>query len=276
MIPLYNFHSHCMHCDGKGHLEDYVKTAIEKGFKALGFSSHSPLPFANHWSLSQESFQQYVKEAKLLKEKYRKSIDLYLGLEIDYIPEFSADFKSFITQTPLDYSIGSIHLVRHPQSGEIWFIDGPEEGFINGVTEIFNGDYREAVTAFYRQTIEMIQTQKPTIIGHIDKVKMHNKERWFSTTDQWYSDLVDETLRVVLEHGCIVEVNTRGIYSGKSTELFPSLSIISKCHEMGIPLMVNTDSHAPEQLDMLFVETHKQLHKMGIRSFKTPFFEYEI
>ncbi|MFW5707505.1 MAG: histidinol-phosphatase [Bacteroidota bacterium] len=276
MIPLYNFHSHSQHCDGKEQMEDYVKAAIKKNFKALGFSAHSPLPFPNEWSLTPESFRQYVKDAQYLIKKYSNEIDLYLGLEIDYIPGHSEDFKGFMEKTPLDYNIGSVHLVRNEGDGKIWFIDGPMEGYINGVNEIFNGDYRAAVTAFYRQTIRMIETQQPQIIGHIDKVKMHNKQRWFSTSEKWYTDLVDETLDAAKKHGCIIEVNTRGIYTGKTDEYFPSVEIIKKCHDLDIPMMVNSDAHHPDQLDNLFVEAHDMLRKIGFKRLKTPFFEYEI
>ncbi len=276
MIPLYNFHSHSQHCDGKEQMEDYVKAALKKNFKALGFSSHSPLPFPNEWSLTPESFKQYITDARYLIEKYKNQIDLYLGLEIDYIPGHSEDFAAFVKETPLDYNIGSVHLVRHEESGKIWFIDGPLEGYTNGVNEIFNGDYRQAVTAFYRQSIQMINTQKPDIIGHLDKVKMHNKQRWFSTGESWYIDLIDQTLEAAANHGCIVEINTRGLYTGKTDEYFPSPDVLHKCYELNIPVMVNTDAHHPEQLDKLFFEAHDLLRKIGYKTLKTPFFEYEI
>lgn len=276
MLPLYNFHSHSLHCDGKEPLEEYVKAAIEKKFKHLGFSAHSPLPFPNEWSLTPESFKQYVQNARHLIEKYKDDIQLHLGLEIDYIPGHSEDFEGFMRNTPLDYNIGSIHLVRHEESGKIWFIDGPVEGYINGVNDIFKGDFREAVTAFYRQTIDMVKTQRPQIIGHIDRVKMHNKQRWFSTHEKWYQDLVEETLQVVAEHGCIVELNTRGVYSGKTDEFFPSDDVMQKCLEMDIPVMVNTDAHHPSQLDMLFTEGHNRLKEIGFKSVTTPFGVYEL
>ena len=276
MIPLYNFHSHSHHCDGKEHMEDYVKAAIKRKFKALGFSAHSPLPFPNEWSLTPESFRQYVTDARYLIEKYKTQIDLFLGLEIDYIPGHSEDFEGFMKNTPLDYNIGSVHLVRHEEDNRIWFIDGPLEGYIKGVNEIFNGDYRAAVTAFYKQSVRMIETQKPQIIGHIDKVKMHNKQRWFSTGEAWYQELVDETLQAAAKHGCIVEVNTRGLYTGKTDEYFPSQEIIQKCYELNIPMMINTDAHHPDQLDKHFHEAHELLRKIGFKSLKTPFFEYEI
>lgn len=276
MIPLYNFHSHSHHCDGKEQMEDYVKEAISKKFKALGFSAHSPLPFPNEWSLTPESFRQYVQDAKFLIEKYSNDINLHLGLEIDYIPGHSEDFNSFMKNTPLDYNIGSVHLVRNEENGKIWFIDGPIEGYINGVNEIFEGDFKAAVTAFYKQSIRMIESQRPDIIGHIDKVKMHNKQRWFSTGEKWYIDLVDQTLEAAAKSGSIIELNTRGVYSGKTNEYFPSTEIIQKCLDMGIPMMVNTDAHHPEQLDKHFAEGHELLKKMGFKSLKTPFFEYEL
>jgi histidinol-phosphatase (PHP family) len=276
MIPLYNFHSHSQHCDGKEQMEDYVKSAIRKKFKAFGFSAHSPLPFPNEWSLTPESFKQYVTDARYLIEKYKNKIDLYLGLEIDYIPGHSEDFAGFMKNTPLDYNIGSIHLVRHKENNKIWFIDGPLEGYINGVNEIYNGDYREAVVAFYKQSIQMIQTQKPDIIGHIDKVKMHNKQRWFSTFEKWYVDLIDQTLEAAARQGCIIELNTRGLYTGKTSDYFPSTEILQKCLDMGISMMVNSDAHHPDQIDNHFMEAHKLLKDIGFKSLKTPFFEYEI
>lgn len=276
MIPYYNFHSHSHHCDGKEQMEDYVKAAIAKKFKAFGFSAHSPLPFPNEWSLTPESFRKYVHEANHLKEKYSNQIDLYLGLEIDYIPGHSEDFEGFMKNTPLDYNIGSVHLVRHEEGGKIWFTDGPLEAYISGVNEIFDGDYRAAVTAFYKQTVKMIETQKPQIIGHIDKVKMHNKQRWFSTSESWYNDLVDEALLAAAKHGCIIELNTRGLYTGKIDEYFPSIEIMKKCFDLNIPMMVNSDAHHPDQVDQHFLEGHQLLKKIGFKSLKTPFFEYEI
>jgi histidinol-phosphatase (PHP family) len=122
----------------------------------------------------------------------------------------------------------------------------------------------------------MIQTQKPDIIGHIDKVKMHNKQRWFSTSEKWYIDLVEETLEAAAQHNCIVEVNTRGLYTGKTDEYFPSADIIQKCFDRGISMMVNSDAHHPNQLDKHFLEAHELLREIGFKSLRTPFFEYEI
>ncbi len=273
---LYNFHTHSHFDDGKERLEDYVTAAIEKGFHALGFSGHSPLPIENEWSLPAADFPEYVAQVKKLKEQYKDRIKVFLGLEIDYIPGISQDFAAWINDTPLDYCIGSVHLVRHPGSGQIWFIDGPAEGYFKGVEEIFGGDIRKAVTAFYEQSIEMVNTQPMNIIGHLDKVKMHNKEQLFSQEDAWYHDLIDALLDAVKAKGVIVELNTRGVYTGKSHDYFPSPVILEKCRHRAIPVMVNADAHHPNQIANYFEEGVVLLRELGFSKMTTPFFEVEI
>jgi histidinol-phosphatase (PHP family) len=262
----YNFHTHSHYDDGKEGLEDFVLEAIRLGFDALGFSGHSPLPVNNEWSIPKEKLPSYIAEAKSLKEKYKSKIRLFLGLEIDFIPGMSENFDELIKGIPLDYCIGSVHLVKHPQSGKIWFIDGPAEGYFQGIDELFEGNAREAVTAFYRQSIRMVETQPMNIIGHLDKVKMHNKEQRFSTDEPWYQELIDQLLDAIASRQVIVELNTRGVYTGKTEEYFPSEVILKKCLQRQIPVMVNTDAHHPSQLNKHFWEGAELLKRMGFGS----------
>jgi histidinol-phosphatase (PHP family) len=268
----YNFHTHSHFDDGREPLEAYVLSAIDKDLEALGFSAHAPLPLETVWALPAKDFPDYVAETRKLKVQYKDQIRLYLGLEIDYIPGISEDFQGWIKNTPLDYCIGSVHLVKPGPGDAIWFIDGPAEGYFKGVETVFGGDARKAVTAFYEQSIQMVMTQPLNIIGHLDKVKMHNQEKLFSTSEPWYQALVDKLLKAIKEKGVIVELNTRGIYSGKSKEYFPSPVILEKCLRLDIPVMVNTDAHHPGQILSHFEEGVKHLKDIGFQKMKTPFF----
>ncbi len=272
----YNFHTHSGYDDGREGMQEYVETAIEKGFVAIGLSGHQPLPFDNEWSLPKKDYPDYLAEAKRLREQYRDQIDVYIGLEMDYIPGFSEDFRGFRKEAGLDYVIGSVHLVMKPGSdntADIWFIDGPREGYIEGIQRIFGGDIKAAVEAYYSQQREMVSTQKPDIIGHLDKVNMHNKRELFDTSSSWYQKAVDDLLDAVKEHDTIVELNTRGVYTGKTEEYFPSKEILQKCIDRDIRLMVNTDAHHPSQLDKHFDRAVMQLKNMGLERIHTPFFE---
>lgn len=263
---LANYHTHSHFCDGKEAPEAYVKKAISLDFKALGFSSHAPVLFENEYSIAPDKLNDYCSEISRLKEKYKDKIDLFIGLEADYIPGKTNDFTYFRKQCDLNYIIGSIHMIAHPSNGLVWYIDGGiQEKWDRGLREVFEGDIRAGVKAFYYQTNTMIENQKPEILGHFDKIKMHNKNRMFLQTDAWYQSLINESLQIIKEKNIVLEINTRGLYKGRFDEPFPSLTIIQQAQEMGIPLMLNTDAHHPDELMGYFLEAIDLIKQAGIR-----------
>ncbi len=278
-MTKFNFHTHSKYDDGTEALEEYVKAAIDKGLSAMGFSGHSPLPFDNEWSIGSGDYPEYVAEMKRLREKYKDHIDIHIGLELDYIPGYSDNFRAFFEGAGLDYCIGSVHLVMKPGSSDandIWFIDGPREGYLKGIQRIYNGDVRRAVEAYYDQQREMVATQRPDIIGHLDKVNMHNQGELFDTSSKWYRSAIDRLLETIAGHGTIVELNTRGVYTGKTNEYFPGRELLEKCLERDIKVMVNTDAHHPSQLDNHFDDAVALLKEVGFRKMHTPFFDVAI
>jgi histidinol-phosphatase (PHP family) len=165
----------------------------------------------------------------------------------------------------MDYLIGSIHLVFNEKKNRMWFIDGSDpQVWDKGLAEIFDGDIKKGVITFYEQTMNMIETRKPDVIGHFDKIKMHNKDRLFLTTDKWYRDLIDKTLSLIHEHHMVLEINTRGIYKGRCKELFPSAHSALQAQKMGIPIMLNSDAHQPAELNGGYELALSELKKHGI------------
>ena len=86
---LTNYHSHSLYCDGRASMEDFVRFALSEGFTSYGFSSHAPLPFSTAWTMEWDIMDDYLSEFHRLKEKYAGRIELYIGLEIDYLNEAS-------------------------------------------------------------------------------------------------------------------------------------------------------------------------------------------
>ena len=111
----------------------------------------------------------------------------------------------------------------------------------------------------------MIERNRPTIVGHPDKIVMHNKERYFQYDDRWFRDLMYETLQLIKETGCICEINTRGIYKGRHTDYYPGRETIKYMNTLGIPVIVSTDAHQPSDLD-LFEGAFEFLHEIGFRN----------
>jgi len=233
----------------------------------LGFSDHSPLPFQNTFALKKEELPNYCRTILLLKKKYASHLEILLGLEIDYIPGFTISLKEYRQDFLFDYVIGSVHFVKDIDPVSLWFIDGPEiSSYENGLMEIFNGDARRAVTTYYRQIQEMVVEQRPDIVGHLDKVKMFNRDRFFSEGSFWYQALIDDTLHLIEKQGCVIEVNTRGIYKKRSESLFPGLKILKKIHERKIPITLCSDAHKPSEITMYMTEGISILKNIGFRS----------
>ncbi len=263
----YNLHQHSTFSDGKAEPEAYVKKALELKFRAMGFTEHSPLPFPTTFSLKPENTDAYVRETARLKEQYHGQITLYRALEFDFIPGLSDDFDSWRDKLHLDYAIGSVHLVRPEQSDDLWFIDGPErEKYDDGLRKYFGNDIKKAVKTYYFQINQMIETQQFEIVGHLDKIKMHNAGRYFSEDEKWYRRLVNESLELVREKDLVMEVNTRGLYKKRSDRLFPDDETLKQVKTMQIPVLISSDAHLPEELNMLMDHAEERLVEIGIKA----------
>ena len=241
----FNLHTHSIYSDGKSQPREIVEEAIRQGLTTLGFSEHSPLPFDNTFSVKTADMPRYVAEIAQLKEEFKDKIDIYCGLEADYLTGVSEPFAVTKEKYHLDYLIGGVHLVINPalrqaqgpaktkvvepvetlsiSADEIWFIDGPKwEVYDEGLQKFFEGDIRHAVRRFFDQSNEMIENEQFDIIAHFDKIKMHNRDRYFQEDEPWYRKLALETLDLIREKGLIMEINTRGIYKKRYNGFYPS------------------------------------------------------
>jgi histidinol-phosphatase (PHP family) len=260
-----NYHSHSHYCDGTGSPEAQVLAARQQGIRAFGFSSHAPVPFANAWSMQPERLEAYLAETAALREQYRGELELYQGLEVDYIPGVCgpADFAG-----RLDYTIGSVHYLGTYPDGTPWEIDGSTEGFLRGLTELHGGEVQAVIRQYYAQLRQMVSEDCPDVVGHLDKIRIHDREgSLYDEQADWYRQEVEHTLEVIAAAGCIVEVNTRGVYK-KKLGTYPSDFILQRIKEKQIPVMLNADSHAPEEITAAFGETAARLKCLGFRTLR--------
>ncbi len=265
-MPLYNFHQHSSFSDGQAHAEQYVEKASQLNFKAMGFTEHSPLPFKTTFSLKMENIDDYIKTIEILKDKYSGKISVYRALEMDYIPRYSEDFSFWRKIVKADYLIGSVHLVKSDVSNALWFIDGPNSDvYDKGIKTVFNGNIKKAVSQFFIQSMLMIESQKFEVIGHFDKIKMHNKNRFFNENEAWYIKLVDNLLDLIKQKGIIVEINTRGIYKKRSHALFPDGVALQKVKKFKIPIIISSDAHKPDEINASFDIAVNRLLNMGFK-----------
>jgi len=257
-------HTHNKYCDGKEDINTLIKNAVNQGVTQIGISSHAPIKKENNWSMDLEQLDNYQNDMKKAKAKYNNLIAIFCSLEIDFIPDYSYTFDFFKHKIGLDYTIGSIHLVAHPESKKLWFIDGDKKECEANMNRIFDNNVRYAVESFFQQTRQMISSQNPDIIGHLDKVIM-NTAHLFDSSAAWYQEEITRTLFQIKKYNVIVEVNTRGLYKGKWSDTFPSKEILQKCFEMDIPITISSDAHHSDELLFFYDTVRSDLKKMGFK-----------
>ena len=259
-IVDFCYHSHSRFCDGMGEPEDYVLSAIRKGFGAFGFSSHAPVSFPTDWNMRAEDLPVYMELTAALKSRYADRIELYTGLEADWYPG-CADWR---TVPGIDYTLGAVHFLPHPETGAPIPVDGSVKEFRSTLSEGFDGNIQAFGEAYYKAVREMLVTTPPNILAHMDVFKKTNENhRFFDETDSWYREEIEKTLEVALLTDVIVEVNTGGMARGYLTEPYPSAWILEAILDAGIPIQLNADAHQADNIDFAYGQTRQSLLALG-------------
>jgi len=263
---LTNYHTHCDFCDGAGKPEDYIEEAISRKFNALGFSSHAPIFFEKDWTLSEERLPEYLELIDSLKKKYSGKIELYKGLEIDYLEGLSGPSSKKYTDLDLDYSIGSVHMIPLRESDKFLAIDGPVEYLEELLRTTFDGDFSKLSHRYYSLVRDMLRAGGFQILGHFDLLKKRNTNNiFFDETSEWYREQVIQTLDVLAETEVILEVNTGGIARKATDTIYPSPWILKEASLRNIPLMLNADAHTSEDIDFFYSESLDIIRQCGYR-----------
>lgn len=267
-MQLSNYHSHCTFCDGRSTPEDFVKFAISHGFRAYGFSSHSPLPFETFWNMSKDDMPEYLEEINRLKEKYAGQLEIYTSLEIDYLDETYNPSIAYFQELPLDYRIGSIHflpLSEHLSEDNMVCIDGAFADYKDSVDRYFEGKISKLVTRYFDSTLQMIEAGGIDIVGHMDKIYMNgHKCEGFSFDADWYQKPFKAVLDLIAQKGLMVEVNTKNLI--KKQQIFPRKEYLGLLKDMNIPVMVNSDCHYPDLVNDGRTEAFEILKEIGFRT----------
>ena len=261
MTNLTNYHSHCLYCDGRANMEDFIRFAISEGFSSYGISSHDPLPFSTAWTMEWDRMDDYLSEFARLKEKYADKIELAIGLEIDYLNEESHPAIPRFQELPLDYRIGSVHMLYSPQ-GKVVDIDTPADIFRQLIDAHFEGDLDYVVHLYYKNLLRMVELGGFDILGHADK--MHYNASCYRPgllDEPWYDALVRDYFAEIARHGYIVEINTKS-YHDLGT-FYPNERYFPLLKELGIRVQVNSDAHYPERINNSRAEALAALKKVG-------------
>ncbi len=256
---MANAHTHTTFCDGKCSAEEMVQAAITEGFRCLGFSGHSYTRFDESYAMSRENTQLYREEVLRLKEKYRGQIDILLGVEWD-----GDAHPEDLVPADYDYTLGSCHYIYSSKTDRYYTVDYTIEELESCKQEAFDGDGLAMAKAYYEAIIRMVQTRKPTIVGHLDLIrKLNAGNRFFDETSPEYLETAKAAAKACVQAGCCIEINTGGVYRRYRNTPYPAEPILRYIAELGGKVTINSDSHDTESIAYMFPQALELMRRCG-------------
>ncbi len=248
---MYDSHLHtplCKHAVGTP--LEYVAAARERGLAGLVFTDHNPMP-AWFDPQSRMPAEQLGLYHALIEEARAQAPDGFyvgLGLEADFHPGTTDYVRRQLEAYPYDYVIGSVHYIG------AWPFDHPDF-----TDEFDRRDRLELYSEYYGLVYAAIEAGVFDAIGHLDLPK---KFGHVPPEEAW--DLVEGVLTAIKGADLALDVNTAG-WRKPIGEIYPAPRIIKRAAELGIPVVLGSDAHKPEEVGWRFGDAVELLLEAGYR-----------
>ena len=259
MAMFQNLHTHTTYCDGTLPPEEMIKAAIARGGSSIGFSEHSYVSFDEEYSMSLDDTPRYISEVNNLKKKYEGTIDVFLGIEMDYFTDKAPE--------GLEYIIGAAHHVE--KSGKFITVDGCAEHLKKMNDEHFDGDYYAMAEAYFATVADVIHKTNADIVGHFDLISKNNVNgSMFDESHPRYLNAAIGAMEQVLKKRSLFEVNTGAMYRRGKSEPYPSVFLLKELQKRGGEVTLSSDSHCADSLFYKFDEMLELIKSCGFRYIK--------
>ena len=240
---LQDLHTHSHYDDGHGTLREVALSAEKKGLTTVGFSGHSPLPFENTWTLTEESLHTYLADARAVKEEMAGRVEVLVGLEYDTVSRLSLE--------GFDYVIGSVH---HVPCGDAFLCVDETIPILEEVIDRY-GEAEKVMECYFERVAQIAEIDEVDIVGHFDLItKFNERKPFFDTAGPAYVAVARRAMEKLVAAGKIFEINTGAISRGYRAEPYPSRALLTELRKMGGKITVNSDSHDPGNLCFGFAE----------------------
>ena len=236
-LPFSDYHLHtplCHHAVGEPLA--YVAVARERGLAEIGFSDHSPMPGPepfDDWRMARADLPRYV-EMVLAAREAAAPFPVRLGLECDFIAGHERWIEELAAAAPWDYLIGSVHYLAPG-----WDVDNPK--WIGRFTAS-DSAVGEIWALYWRAYERCVASGLFDFVAHPDLPKKFG-HRPPGDLRRYY----EGSVAAAAGGGVAVEVSTAGLHKPVG-ELYPSADLLATLHSAGVPVVINSDAHAPGEV----------------------------
>lgn len=237
-------------------MEEMAQAALDKGMYAIGFSSHSTMPFECGWTMRGAPIDVYLAEAARVRELFVGKLDVLAGLELDYHSDVPID--------GLDYVVSSTHFVL--KDGDYLPVDESGARISADADKYYGGDVFGYIRDFY-EDVSHLADRGPCVIGHFDLVTKFNEGGcMFDESDPRYIGPATDALEALAKKDVVFEINTGAIYRGSRLSPYPSAVLLGRIAELGGRVILASDAHCTDAIAYKFDEAAEYAAAAGIKN----------
>lgn len=223
----YNYHTHtarCRHASGSD--EEYVIRAIEAEIKHLGFSDHAPFVFFDGYDdgyrIPIGEAMNYVESLRILRKKYANIVEIKIGFEMEYYPDYFEEMLDIARKVGAEYLILGQHFIlsEHP----------------NGIGAAGPTDNAVHLKIYVDEVIEAMRSGVFSYVAHPDLM-------CFTGDKDIYRNEITRLCLASKELDIPLEINLLGIRNKKH---YPADEFWKIVGEIGSPVTIGYDAHASE------------------------------
>jgi histidinol-phosphatase (PHP family) len=240
---LIDYHLHVVaHGDRPMTVENilaYCEVARERGILQMGITEH-------------DRYLDDIDVAAFQDAREKTAVELRLGIEIDFVPGKEERMDLDSSALPYDYVIGSVHRV-----------EGEEVDRATDQTVYERWDTYDLYDAYYANVREAALSGRFEVLGHPDLIKIFRR-----FPDRDITGMLEETADAVAASGIVVDVNAAGLRKPVG-EIYPSRKLLEMFHRRGVPIVLSSDAHAPDQVGMGYEKSLPLVRDVGYREVVT-------
>lgn len=246
-------HVHSMFSsDSDTPVESMIEAAIRQGRTCFYLTDHhdADYPVGEDERDFMLDLDGYLAALAQLRETYQDRIQIRTGIELGLMAQSADKINAFAARYPVDFIIGSSHLVQGQDPYYAQYYEGKTE--------------HQAYEEYFLSILENAKVFDCfQVYGHLDYVIRYgpNKDLHYDPLD--YYDIFKELLTVLIEKGKGIEINTGSLYKGFSYP-HPHETILKIYRQLhGEIITVGSDAHVPQYLGYGFEQAEALLRSCG-------------
>ncbi len=220
-----NYHNHTYRCGHAcGTEEDYIKKAIAEGIYTLGFSDHTPYPskpgFSSYCRMDVSEIGGYCNTLLALREKYKGYINIPIGFETEYYPDYFDKLIDLYRDYPIDYIIYAGH----------WIGNECDEDKICGFDRTSNPEHMKR---YADGTVKALSTGRFSMVAHPDVM-------YFTGDLDIYREENTKIIKCAKSLDIPLEINLNGI---RDRRHYPNDEFWRLAGRLGAKAILGFDAH---------------------------------